>query len=86
MARGWESKAIEEQISAREAEAEVSAKEALSPAELKQRAKRDSLLLARSHTLNALQSARDERYRVQLEGALKHLDAELAKLDAESSI
>jgi hypothetical protein len=81
MARGWESKAIEEQISAREAESEESKKTAVSRADLERRTKRDGLLLARVRTLNALQAAKDERYRVMLQGALAHLDSEIAGLD-----
>ena len=56
-------------------------KMALAPIELQRRAKRESLLLARTRTLNALESARDERYRVQLEQALVHLDSELGQID-----
>jgi len=81
MARGWESKAVEEQISAREDAAKTPPKMALAPIELQRRAKRESLLLARTRTLNALESARDERYRVQLEQALVHLDSELGQID-----
>ena len=85
MARGWESKSVEEQINAREAEAQVPAKKALTPIELKEQARRDVLLLARAHTLNALQSARHERYRAQLERALEHLNSELAKTNLPDS-
>ena len=81
MARGWESKAVEGQISAREDGAKTPPKMALAPIELQRRAKRESLLLARTRTLNALESARDERYRVQLEQALAHLDSELGQID-----
>ena len=77
MARGWESKAIEDQISAREAEA----RPALTPAELERRAKREGLLLARSRTASALESAHDERYRALLERTLAHVDSELAALE-----
>ena len=83
MARGWESKSIEEQINAREADSQLPAKKALTPIELKQQTRREGLLLARAHTLNILQSARHERYRAQLERALEHLNSELAKINLQ---
>ena len=82
MARGWESKSVEEQINDRQAASEIrTKKETLTRAEVERQGKRDGLLLARAHTLNALQSSRDERYRLHLQRALAHLDSELAKLD-----
>ena len=78
MARGWESKSVEEQISARESETESMGKKRPSLVDIQKQTKRDGLLLARAHTLNALQASRDERYRAQLTRALEHLDAELA--------
>jgi hypothetical protein len=80
MARGWESKSVEEQISAREVEAPAPVKKGPSPAEVERRAKRDQLLLARTRTITALQTTRDEGYREMLERALQHLDSELAGL------
>jgi len=80
MARGWESKAVEDQISARETGLESAAKPVLTPNERARIAKKEGLLLARAHTLNALESARDERYRQQLERALAHLDSQLSEL------
>jgi hypothetical protein len=82
MARGWESKSVEEQISAREAEAQRSAKTTLTPKQRELQSRRDGLLLMRTRTLSALQSARNETYRQQQEGALAHLDAQLAELEA----
>ena len=80
MARGWESKAVEDQISARETGLESAAKPVLTPNERARIAKKEGLLLARAHTLNGLESARDERYRQQLERALAHLDSQLSEL------
>jgi hypothetical protein len=85
MARGWESKSVEEQISAREAEAQRSTKTTFTPEQRKLQSKRDGLLLMRTRTLAALQSARNETYRQQLERALAHLDALLAELGAGNS-
>lgn len=80
MARGWESKSVEDQINDRQAQAETAAKKKSRPHEIEQKSKRDGILLARAHTVSALESTRDERYRVLLKRTLDHLDAELAKL------
>jgi hypothetical protein len=79
MARGWESKSVEDQISSKEAEPETSAKTNLTPAQVQQHMKREGLMLARARTLNDLESTRDPRYRALLERTLAYLDAELEK-------
>jgi len=81
MARGWESKSVEDQISAREAEAQNSKKKMITPQQRELQAKRTGLLLMRTRTLSAIQSARNETYRKQQEQALAHLDAQLAELE-----
>ena len=80
MARGWESKSIEDQIAEREAEAQKAKDPQLTPKQIEQRAKREGLLLARSRTQASLESARDPRYRAMLEKALAHLDKELSEI------
>jgi hypothetical protein len=80
MARGWESKAVEEQINAREADSQRPIREELTADELERRLKRDSLMLARVRTVAALESAQNERYRAILKKALEDLDAQLAEL------
>jgi len=42
---------------------------------------RNSLLLQRSRILQEMQNAANPRFRAQLEAALAHLDAELARLN-----
>ena len=59
---------------------EVTTKKKLSPLELQNRAKRDSLLLARKRTVAALETTTGGGYRTMLEQALQHLDSELASL------
>jgi hypothetical protein len=75
MARGWESKSVEDQISAREAAAEDSAHERKSSDP-----KREGLLLARTRTLASLQGACGSRYRAHLERVLADLDKQLGML------
>jgi hypothetical protein len=80
VARGWESKSVEEQINNRQAESETSDKQKPSRLEIEQNSKRESMRLARSRTTKELQSTQDKRYRALLERTLAHLDSELAKL------
>ena len=80
VARGWESKSVEEQINERQAEPKFPGKHKSGRRETEQRTRRESIRLARSRTLTALESTHDERYRALLELTLAHLDSELAKL------
>jgi hypothetical protein len=79
VARGWESKSVEDQINEREAQKLLKKKP--TPQDIERDSKRQSILLARSRTTAAMESARDERYRALLKRTLDHLDAELKKLD-----
>ena len=83
MARGWESKGVEDQIAQLESDRRTRAKASLTPAEIERRTQRESLQLSRSRTLASLQGACDARYRALLEATLAHVEAELKKLDAE---
>ena len=83
MARGWESKSVEDQMGAAEAakaEREARAKPQVSPWEREQGKRRQSLLLSRSQILSRLKVAENARYRAQLELALEHLEAQLREL------
>ena len=85
MARGWESKSVEDQIGAAEAESDAQARRQLSPREREQRERRESLLLSRAQILSRLKSARNERYRAQLELGLKHVETQLRECEASSN-
>ena len=85
MARGWDSKSVEDQITARDAEA---AGPVVGPAEPGVRAleaRRATVALARARALQDLQMACDSRHRALLEVTLEHLDAELRVLTVESA-
>ena len=82
MARGWESKSVEDQISDAQAEKDARSKPFLSPAEREQQTRKQSLLLSRSQILSRLKLARNARYRAQLEAALEHVDAQLREIKA----
>jgi len=80
MARGWESKAVEEQ---RENPAEAQPRQprpARSPEEQERMRKRDELQLARKRVLADLASARHPRHRELLERTLADLDARIGSL------
>jgi hypothetical protein len=81
MARGWESKAVEDQIGAAEAERDARSKPYLSPHEREQQDRKQSLLLSRSQIVSRLKVVRNARYRAQLESALAHVDAQLREFE-----
>ena len=81
MARGWESKSVEDQIGAAEAERELRSRHHMSADEREESEHKQSLLLSRSLILSRLKAARDPRYRAQLESTLEHLEDELREFD-----
>jgi hypothetical protein len=80
VARGWESKSVEDQISERQSESKSVNLKKPNRRELEQRSRREGILLVRARTLTTLQSAHDERYKALLQRTLDHLDSELEKL------
>jgi hypothetical protein len=80
VARGWESKSVEEQITEREAGTNNKDLKRLSRREVEQKSRREGMLLVRARTLTALECAQDERYKALLQRTLAHLDSELEKL------
>lgn len=81
MARGWDSKSVEEQIDATRAEKEARAKPSLTDLERERKKRKEGLLLTRTRIIKDLESARNERYRTLLERNLAHVDSELAKFE-----
>ena len=80
MARGWESKSVEDQIALaneRRAQPRVN----LTPEQLETERKRDSLRLQRTRVLKDLEKCKDARYRATLESGLAFLDSQLAALE-----
>jgi len=78
MARGWESKAVEQQ------QEEAASKTAatgvsLTPEQLATEHRRQTLLLSRQQVLQQLQVACHPRHRQMLESALADLDVQLAR-------
>jgi hypothetical protein len=85
MARGWESKSVEDQIQERES-ASAETRPMLTPEEAQLQARREGLQMVRTRTLMSLQSVCDARYRAHLERVLADLDAQLRALDADGKL
>ena len=79
MARGWESKAVEEQ-QAEASATRVAPAPPVTPAEKVKLHKRQGLLLQRKRVLQQIQDAASERYRTMLAQALAELDRKIADL------
>ncbi len=78
MARGWESKSVEEQQAA--ATTQNQSKQRLTPLEAARKQERDAIALSRKRVLQQLESAQNPRHRQMLESALIELDSRLARL------
>lgn len=76
MARGWESKSVEDQVSSVESR-QQSIRRDLTPEEREAEAKRMTLTLSRTRILQDLQVARDPRHRAMLERALADVEEQL---------
>jgi hypothetical protein len=82
MARGWESKSVEEQIEAsreiKELAGGIPSRQSVSKPVPPSR-ERESLLLARTRILKDLQTTENERYRRLLEASLEAIEKQLAE-------
>jgi hypothetical protein len=81
MARGWESKSVEDQIEAAEARSAAAAARPIKAKLAEQTRRRESLLLSRTRVARELESSQNPRYREQKQKALDDLDAQLAALE-----
>jgi len=80
MARGFESKSVQDQWQEAEAARDARKRRRKSDEEVQLEKKQESLQLSRTRILNEIQAATNEPRKAQLKAALEHLDAELAKL------
>jgi hypothetical protein len=78
MARGWESKSVENQIDDASSERSSASDANVTPEERARRNRRTSLLLARTKAANDLAASRNPQHRAMLERAIADLDAQLA--------
>lgn len=77
MARGWESKSVEQQQD--EAASKKEHGEVLTPEQIVERQKRQGLELSRQRILQQLQMACNPRHRQMLEAALAELEKQLGR-------
>lgn len=80
MARGWESKAVGDQIETAAVEREPRKSKSLSPTQLEVVRQTKVLELSRARVTRDLENSQDTRYRSLLVRALEDLDAQLARL------
>lgn len=80
MARGWESKGIEEQQAEHNSSASEQ-KHSRNPAEIAISRQRDDLKLSRRHVLQQLEVVQNARHRQLLQDALSFLDKQLSALE-----
>jgi len=84
MARGWESKGVEDQIGEAEAKKEARHKRTLTPDEIEHQQRKESLLQERSRIIREMERAYMRRHLVMLERGLAYIDAEIAKLEQDA--
>jgi hypothetical protein len=81
MAKGWESKAVEEQIQESQSAEQDNPRKQFTPEQMEAHRRKEVLLLSRAHVEKDLNASQNPRYREQLSKALSHIDAELSKLN-----
>jgi hypothetical protein len=81
MARGWESKAVDDQIANAEADRAKRETAPVTDAERARARQLETLRLSRVRTLQSLQSACSPQHRASLEAALADLDVRLRSLE-----
>jgi hypothetical protein len=77
MARGWESKSVEQQIEDARRDLNRSAAIHSEPGEVELRQKREGLLLQRARILQELNVARNPRYQELLKEMLRYVESRL---------
>lgn len=81
MARGWESKSVDDQIADAELRKADRRATRVSEPERQSARQHDTLMLNRARTLQSLQTACNAQHRAMLEATLADLDAQLKKLE-----
>jgi len=84
MARGWESKFVEDQVQESETKNVKGNKRQRTASQLETHRRREVLLLSRTRVERELQSSQNPKYRDQLSRALADLDAQLAELSEQT--
>jgi hypothetical protein len=80
MARGWESKSVEEQLAEAEAKPQDTTRKHMSPEEIQRSQKRRGIELALAKINNDLAICVNDRHRAMLEAGKQELEKQLAAL------
>jgi hypothetical protein len=80
LARGWESKAVADQIESADERARAGQQEELSPEERERRQRLETVKLSRARILDQLESVTNRAYREMLQRTLRALEAEIEEL------
>ena len=80
MARGWESKAVEDQIEERKQKREAAPTEDMTPEERQRRDRLASLELSKSRLLDQLERAKNPTHRTTLLNGLKAIEKEIEEI------
>jgi hypothetical protein len=83
MAKGWESKSVEDQIQENQTTDKDSRRKQLTAQQMETHRRREVLLLSRARVEKELNSSQNARYKEQLTRALSDLDAQLSQLEQE---
>ena len=81
MAKGWESKSVEDQIQNSDEKDSRKGQTRLSPEQTELRRRRNLLLLSRTRVQAELDSVSDSRYREQLSRALADIETQISALE-----
>ena len=84
MARGWESKSVEDLVQEHQQKKGENTTKQLTAEQLESHRKREVLLLSRSRVQKDLQASQNPRHRDQLNSALADLDSQIAALTEKS--
>lgn len=85
MARGWESKAVSDQIEEGNQPQPATSREDRSPEMIRSRQQLESLRLSRARTLDQLEQASRPAYRQMLERALSDLEKQIEEVSRQIS-
>ena len=80
MARGWESKSVEDQQHAAEDRKAAAAKRVRTADEVAHESRMQGLLMSRTKIARDIENARDDRHRASLQHALDYIDAQIKGL------
>ena len=80
MAKGWESKAVEDQIQESHTPNNENPRKQFTPEQMEAHRRKEVLLLSRARVEKDLTSSQNPRYREQLTKALSDLDMQLSKM------